>query len=130
MAVRKTGKRRTAKRKTDSKTTKIAKGDYRVTLLETLELQKLMHQANSLAQDFMLKQNQMQEAQLKAIKGRQEFENKLAEVREEHGLEAWHDIALDDENGGLVRVNARSQAEADKAVDEAGKDEPQEAAQE
>jgi len=89
-----------------------------------------MHQANSLAQDFILKQNQMQEAQLKAIKGRQEFEKKLAEVKEEHGLEAWHDIALDDENGGLVRVNTKAKTEADRAVDEAGKDEPQEAAQE
>jgi hypothetical protein len=114
MAKRRTAKR--TRRATSKKTngsaktmepaldleSRIDRGEVRVTELETLRLQKLMHQANSASHQYVNLQNQANQAKQQAMKASAEFQTLVTDVKAAHGLKIWHDISLTDEQGGLV----------------------------
>lgn len=80
----------------------IAARKYKVSELETLKLQKLMHQNNSLAREHMRLQEAMQRAFGDAQRAQAQFTEYLGEVKKAHGLGDEHDIMLDDQFGGTV----------------------------
>ncbi len=92
---------------------KIVAGEYKIEEIETLRLQKLMHQVNSLGQQVNLLADQYKKKQGETVSAAEKYEAMLSKVKKVHGLKKYHDIKLDDEEGGLVVINAKTKAEAE-----------------
>jgi hypothetical protein len=82
---------------------RIQRGDVRVSELELLTLQKLWHQANSMNKDFVLLQQQANQAKEKAQESLDAFAKMIEEIKEHYALKEWHAFNLsDNELGGTV----------------------------
>lgn len=107
----------------------IEAGEYEISEVELLRLQKLMYQNNVAATDFNHLQEKLGEAQQKAMKAQGRFRKELQAVKKAHELEEWHDIKLDDEDGGVVYVDPRRKEEVEKQRKAKEEDKEEEAEQ-
>lgn len=94
----------------NTKDEQIAAGTYRISELETLVLQKLMHQTNSLAREHAQIQEAAQKVVARGQRAQMEFMSALEKTKRAHGLGDKHDIMLDDEHGGTVFIPAQTVA--------------------
>lgn len=122
---RRTAKKGHAQRRGAAMTESIAQGEFKLSELETLQLQKLYHQNGAAMEKLSRLEGELTEARTRASKSAVLFNQTLLKIKGEHGLEVFHDVILDDERSGVVIVNQklREQHEAILAQEKVGADE-------
>lgn len=104
--------KKTAKKKNGKKIDideMVRNGNLEIDELDTLKLQKLLHQAQSLATRHDAMKAQVAMLSIEAQKKAQEFKELAGKIHEKYGLKEYHAIDLSDERGGLVIVQEQQQ---------------------
>lgn len=122
--AKKTGARRTSKRvkqemdaKREEMLAQVKAGEYRVSELETLTLQKLKAQGEAAGEKFKAAQAEAVRLQGDARRAAARFQDGVNKVFKAHGFEEWFSVDLTEDRGGLVTEDAelKAQVEAQRA---------------